>query len=209
MNQTTKLSAFDDELARAVRTLARRDPEIRGLIKTHGPPTFRPHKDYFPTLVHAVISQQISGSAAESIRRKLLDVLGGAFDPRLLLELPDETIRGAGISPQKLGYLRSLAEHVVDKRLDFKKIVRLEDHEVVEALTAVKGIGIWTAQMFLIFSLGRLDVLPVGDLGVQRGIQKCYALADLPRPAHVAEIAEGRRWAPYRSVAAWYMWRAS
>ncbi len=209
MTRTTKLSAFDEELARAGRTLARRDPVIRGLVKEHGLPTFRPHTDYFPTLVHAVISQQISGSAAESIRRKLLGVLGGSFDAPLLLELPDDTIRGAGISPQKLGYLRSLAEHVTTGQLNFKAITKLDDDGVISALTGVKGIGIWTAQMFLIFSLGRLDILPVGDLGVQRGIQKSYALTELPRPSEVAAIAEERGWGPYRSVAAWYMWRAS
>ena len=200
---------FVEALRKGARILARRDPVFRPLVKTYGVPTFRPHTDYFDTLVDSVISQQISGRAAESILRKLRAALGGFFDPNVMTAAPDELIRGAGVSPQKLGYLRSLAAHVVDRRLDLEHLPSLSDQEIIRELTAIKGIGVWTAQMFLIFSLGRLDVFPTGDLGVRRGMKNSYLLEELPLPRQMDEIAERNRWAPYRSIASWYMWRAS
>ncbi|MEP7217811.1 MAG: DNA-3-methyladenine glycosylase [Bacteroidota bacterium] len=203
------IESFLEELARGARTLSRRDPVLRPLIKEHGLPTFRPHMDYYTTLVDSIISQQISSRAAESIRRKLLDAFGGFFEPKTMLQAPDELLRGAGISPQKLGYLRSLAEHVTDGRLDLPNLPTLTDDEVAAELTAVKGIGIWTAQMFLIFSLGRLDVFPVGDLGVKRGLKIAYSLPEMPTPGQAEALAEEHRWSPYRSIVSWYMWRVS
>lgn len=199
--------AFMAELEKGVRTLSRRDPVIRALAKENGPPVFRPHGDYFDTLVEAIISQQISSAAAASILRKLKDVLGGFFEPGIMLAAPEEQIRGAGISPQKLGYLRSLAEHAQDGRLEIGRFNELSDDEIIRELTDIKGIGVWTAHMFLIFSLGRLDVLPVGDFGVKRGIQVAYGLDEPPKPREIAALAEARKWAPYRSIASWYMWR--
>jgi DNA-3-methyladenine glycosylase II len=201
------LVEFEGALAKGMRALGRRDPALRPLIKAHGMPTFRPHANYFDTLVNSIISQQISGSAAESIKRKLLAALGGAYDPRIIAEVPDELLRGAGISPQKLGYLRSLAEHFLDGRIRASELPGLSDEEVIAELTDIKGIGVWTAHMFLMFSLGRLDVLPVGDLGVQRGIQITYGLDVLPKPREVEAFAAEKGWAPYRSIASWYMWR--
>lgn len=209
--QTSKagLAAFSAEMERGSRLLARRDPAIRMLVKEHGLPTFRPKADYFDTLVDSIISQQISGSAAESILRKFKAAMGGMFDPAAISAAPDALIRGAGVSPQKLVYLRSLAQHVERGELDLRRLPKLPDDEVTAQLTAVKGIGVWTAQMFLIFSLGRLDVLPTGDLGVKRGARNAYGLVELPTPAQLDELAERNRWAPYRSIASWYMWRAS
>jgi DNA-3-methyladenine glycosylase II len=202
------MEQFSEEaLARAVRTLARRDPVLRPIARRWGAPTFRPHSDYFDTLVDAIVSQQISGAAAASILRKLRAAVGGHFDPRIMADVPDELIRGAGISPQKLSYLRSLVDHVLDGRLELDRLAAMDDAEIVAELTAVRGVGIWTAQMFLIFSLGRLDVLPTGDLGVRKGTQIAYQMGDLPTPRQVEAIADERGWAPYRSVASWYMWR--
>jgi DNA-3-methyladenine glycosylase II len=201
--------SFESTLQQAARTLSRRDPVLRPLIRQHGLPTFRPHDDYFDTLVDAIISQQISGRAAESIMRRFRDAVGGLLAPNIIAEVPDELLRGAGISPQKLGYLRSLCDHVLDNRLRLASLASLSDEEVTGELTEVKGIGVWTAQMFLIFSLGRLDVLPVGDLGVQRGAQILYNLPELPKPKELTQLAEERKWAPYRTVASWYMWRAT
>jgi DNA-3-methyladenine glycosylase II len=198
---------FDEDLASAMRTLARRDPALRALIRQHGTPTFRPHSDYFETLVDSIISQQISSKAADSIMRQFRVAFNDTIVPRLIVEAPDELIRGAGISPQKLGYLRSLSEHIEQGELELAALPLLGDKEVIERLTAVKGIGVWTAQMFLIFSLGRLDVLPTGDLGIRKGMQLAYSLAELPTARQIEEIAEANRWAPYRSVATWYMWR--
>ena len=204
-----RMELFVTELERGAKLLARRDTCLKPLLKEHGLPTFRPHDDYFATLVDSVISQQISGSAAESILRKTRAALGGVFDPAAIVAVPDETLRGAGVSPQKLRYLRSLSEHVIDGRLRLDRLPSQTDEEVVAALTDVMGIGVWTAHMFLIFSLGRLDVLPTGDLGVRRGALNLYGLEELPTPRQLEAIAEERRWAPYRSIASWYMWRAS
>lgn len=213
MSEDSAIGAEDDpfvaSLWKGARTLARRDPALRPLVKAHGIPTFRPHADYFDTLVDSVISQQISGRAAESILRKLRESLGGFFDPGVMMAAPDELIRGAGVSPQKLGYLRSLAAHVDGGALDLGGLAARSDEEVIGDLTAIKGIGVWTAQMFLIFSLGRLDLLPTGDLGVRRGMRNLYMLEDLPAPRQMEALAERNRWAPYRSIASWYMWRAS
>lgn len=199
--------AFMTALEKGVRTLSRRDPVIRQLAKEHGLPVFRPHGDYFDTLVEAIVSQQISSVAAKSILRKLRDTLGGFFEPAIMLEVPEEQIRSAGISPQKLGYLRSLAEHAMDGRLEIGRFNELSDEEIIRELTDIKGIGAWTAHMFLIFSLARLDVLPVGDFGVKRGIQLAYGLDEPPKPREIAAFAEEHKWAPYRSIASWYMWR--
>lgn len=198
---------LDLDIAAGVRLLCRRDATLRPVAREHGPPTFRLRENYFDILVESVISQQISGAAAESILRKLSGAFGGIYTPESIAAAPDELIRGAGVSPQKLGYLRSLAGHVIDGRLELDRLPDLSNEEVIAELTDVKGIGVWTAHMFLMFSLGRLDVLPVGDLGVKKGLQRVLGLDALPTPSQVAEIAEQRRWAPYRSVASWYMWR--
>jgi DNA-3-methyladenine glycosylase II len=198
----------EDALARAVRTLGRRDPVLRPLIKRWGPPTFRPHADYFDTLVDSIVSQQISSAAAASILRKLHAALGECFEPRIVAEVPDETFRGCGVSSQKISYLRSLAAHVLEGSLELSRMPALDDATIVRELTMVRGVGVWTAQMFLIFSLGRLDILPTGDFGVRKGTQIAYGLADLPTPRQVEALADELKWAPYRSVASWYMWRA-
>ncbi len=207
LEKDDRTEKFEMLLGKGGRALARRDRVLRGLIRTHGLPRFRPHDNYFPTLVDAIISQQISSRAADSISRRLLEALGGVFDPRIMAEVPDELLRGAGISPQKLGYLRSLTAHVLENSLRLADLPALPDDEVIDELTAVKGIGVWTAQMFLIFSLGRLDVLPVGDLGVQRGMQLAYGLQSSPKPREMERLAEENGWSPYRSIASWYMWR--
>jgi len=207
--QPSGREAFMAALAKGARTLSRRDPIVRRLVKEHGLPTFRPHGDYFDTLVDSIISQQISGAAADNILRRLREALGGYFDPAIIREMPDERFREAGVSPQKLGYLRSLAEHVTDGALKLEGLAELPDDEVIRELTDVKGIGVWTAHMFLIFSLGRLDVLPVGDLGVRRGIRLAYGFDELPTPAMIEGVAADNGWSPYRSIASWYMWRVA
>ena len=201
------LEAFMAELEKGTKLLSRRDPAIRVLAKKHGLPEIRPHGGYFATLVRSIIFQQISGAAGESIMKKTLVVLGGMLDPTIITQVPDEPLRGAGLSPQKLGYLRSLCQHVLDGRLELPRLPKLSDEEVIRELTDVKGIGVWTAHMFLMFSLGRLDVLPTGDLGVRRGVQHAYALDTMPTPKQVEAIVQEKNWAPYRSIGSWYMWR--
>ncbi len=179
---------------------------MREIIRQIGPFSHRPKRDHFRTLASSIFSQQISVAAAKTILQRLHDHLEPhGWDAATLAELDLETLRSLGVSKQKGTYLLDLASHVATGRLDFKQLVRKPDDEVVEALTEVKGIGVWTAQMFLIFSLGRLDVLPVGDLGIRKAIQQEYELADLPSPAEVTEIAQP--WRPYATVASWYLWR--
>lgn len=200
---------FQQNLERAVRTLVRRDPTIRDLKRAHGLPTFRPHGGYFEMLVRSILSQQISGSAARTIIGRVEQAAGKLSDPAAIAGLPDDVVRSCGVSQQKLGYLRSLVEHVGDGRLNLRKIAKLPDDEIIAALTDVKGIGVWTAKMFLIFSLGRLDVLAHEDLGVRNGIRIAYGLETVPERKSVEAVAEEKGWGPYRSVACWYMWRAA
>jgi DNA-3-methyladenine glycosylase II len=191
---------------KAVRHLRRRDPVIRAVIDGVGPFTLQLHSKRFATLVYSIISQQVSMAAAASIRRRVLDLVSGTVTPTTLAALNDDQLRGAGVSPQKLRYLRDLTEKTQARAVRFARHHRLEDAAIVEELMQVKGIGVWTAQMFLIFSLGRLDVLPSDDLGIRTAIRKLYGLDDLPDRAQCEAIAAP--WRPYASVASWYCWRS-
>ncbi|HUZ80380.1 MAG TPA: DNA-3-methyladenine glycosylase 2 family protein [Thermoplasmata archaeon] len=190
------------------RHLGRSDPVMAGIIRRvglHEPPV-RPSG--FPALARAIIYQQISGAAGASILRKIQRTAGTRAmpPPRWFLASSDATLRSAGISPQKIRYLRDLASHVVDRRIDFHRFPRMTDEEITEHVSAVHGIGRWTAQMFLLFSLGRPDVLPTGDLGVRRAVQLSYGYRALPAERTVERI--GRPWAPWRSHATYYLWRS-
>ena len=193
----------------AVRHLRQVDGVMARLIDEFGPYTPRAPGDPFEAIVRSIMFQQLAGAAASAILGRLLALYGtdGRFPtPAELLATTDEQFRAAGVSRQKAGYLRDLAEHLDGGRLVLTDLAARDDAEVIERLTAVRGVGVWTAQMFLMFQLGRLDVLPVGDLGVRRGMQVAYDLEDEPSPAEATAI--GEPWTPYRSVGAWYMWRA-
>jgi DNA-3-methyladenine glycosylase II len=170
-----------------------------------GPCTLRPRRDAFPTLVRSILSQQISTKAARSIEARLLDLTGRPVRPEALLGLSHDQIRTAGLSSQKARYLHGLAEEVATGRLPLHRARRWDDDEVITRLTALHGVGRWTAEMFLIFVLNRPDVLPVDDLGARVGIQRHYGLAERPGAADCRRLAEP--WRPYRSVATWYLWR--
>lgn len=196
-------------LRKAEAHLREADPVLAALIEQFGPYTPRPGTDPYSALVRAILYQQLAGAAARAIDRKwraLYGEDGHTPSPAEVLGTSDEQFRSAGVSRQKAGYLRDLAQHIVDDRLDFATIGRLPDGEVIARLIDVHGIGEWTAHMFLMFELGRPDVLPVGDLGVRKGMQVSYHLEAMPTPGQAREL--GARWAPYRSVGAWYMWRA-
>lgn len=195
-----------DDYVRAQRLLARRDPVLRTLIRAHGPCGLgdAQHGDHFTALVHAVISQQLSSKAAATICRRVDALFRGRPTARALGRLPDQVLREAGVSPQKLRYLRDLCARVTGDSLRLDALDLLPDDAVVEALTAVTGIGRWTAEMFLMFRLRRPDVLPVGDLGIVNAVQRAYGLPARPAPAELAAL--GERWRPYRSVACWYLW---
>jgi DNA-3-methyladenine glycosylase II len=161
---------------------------------------------HFDAILRSIVYQQLSGRAAETIHGRVLALIGdGAEAPRKIVATSHEAFRAAGLSTAKANYVRNLAEHVLDGSLPVDSLHELSDDDVIVALTQVKGIGRWSAQMFLMFRLGRPDVLPELDLGVQKGIQKAYGLRKLPTPKQV--LRRGARWAPYRTVASWYMWR--
>ncbi len=196
--------------ARAYAHLRAADPVLAELIERHGRYRPRPSTEPYAALVRVILYQQLAGAAAAAIERRwraLYDDLDAVPRPAQILRTTDEDFRGAGVSRQKASYLRDLAQHVVDGRLSFEGLDALPDEAVAERLTAVRGVGEWTAHMFLMFQLGRPDVMPVGDLGVRLGMRAAYGLEETPTPARALEI--GAPWAPYRSVGSWYMWRAA
>lgn len=181
------------------------DPRLREVIKQTG--ARRPHFDKrhpFDALVRAVISQQLSTKAADTIRGRVLALMP-VLTPEALLALPVADLRAAGLSGQKVAYLRDLSERVIDGRLDIHALHRLSDEEVIEVIVAVKGFGRWTAQMFLMFCLHRPDVLPTGDLGIVKGCQ--HVLGMKRRPSVRTMERAAKAWQPYRSIACWYLWR--
>ncbi|MCY4112529.1 MAG: DNA-3-methyladenine glycosylase [Chloroflexi bacterium] len=193
-----------------MRHLRRADAVLARLVDECGPYTPRSPGDPYEALIRSIMFQQLAGAAASAILGRLLALYGSDErypTPEELLATTDEQFRAAGVSRQKAGYLRDLAQHLQDGRLDLRTLAASDDAEVIERLTVVRGVGVWTAQMFLMFQLGRLDVLPVGDLGVRRGMQLAYGLDETPSPAEATAI--GEPWSPYRSVGAWYMWRAA
>lgn len=194
--------------AQAAVALAERDPVLARLSGAVGPPRLRRRQDsYFAALVRAIVYQQLAGAAASAIHGRLVDALGGDVRPEALAVLPDETLRRVGLSAGKAASLRDLAERVLDGTivLTSRKLAKEQDAEVIERLSTVRGIGPWTAQMFLLFQLRRLDVWPTGDLGVRRGYGLAWGVPT-PGPRQLEELGEPFR--PYRSVAAWYCWRA-
>ncbi len=196
-----------NKISKALRHLRTGDPVIREVIRRAGPFRLRLHRDRFQALVYSILSQQISGKAAASIRGRLIEhVKPGGITPQTLNQMTPESLRALGISNQKATYLLGLAGRVGSGELRLDGIGRYSDERVIEELVKVKGIGVWTAQMFLIFSLGRLDVFPHDDLGVRVAIRNLYGLDDLPDKHLSHRIATP--WRPYASVATWYCWRS-
>jgi DNA-3-methyladenine glycosylase II len=192
---------------KARRHLSRRDPRLKQLISTIGPCTLQCNPDGFVSLVRSIVSQQISTKAARAIAGRLQEALGrSGITPRGILRLSDEAMRAVGLSASKVKSIRDLAEKVRSKELPLSALHAMEDEEVIAKLIPVRGIGRWTAEMYLIFSLGRLDVLPVDDLGLRAGVQRLYELEELPIKKHISDLAEP--WRPYRSIATWYFWRS-
>jgi DNA-3-methyladenine glycosylase II len=194
------------DYAKARRLLARRDPVLRDLMRRHGACGLADsqHDDPFVALVHAIISQQLSTKAAATIAGRFDALYAGRPTPERVAATPDDTLRGVGLSGQKLAYIRDLCRHVADGSLPLHTLDRMTDADVIESLVRVKGIGRWTAEMFLMFRLHRPDVLPVDDLGIVKAVQKAYRLRKQPTAARLVRLGEA--WRPYRSVACWYLW---
>ena len=193
---------------KAVAHLKKVDPKLAEVIDRIGPFKGWPVSNgtHFDAVCRSIVFQQLSGKAAGTIHGRFEGIYGGRAPlPDELATTTDEKLRAVGLSRQKSAYLKDLGAKVAAGNLPIETLHELTDEEVITALTQVKGIGRWTAQMFLMFRLGRPDVLPDLDLGVQKGIQRTYRLRKLPTPERVKQI--GAKWAPYRSVGAWYMWR--
>lgn len=189
----------------AIRHLRKRDKVLRSVIDAAGPCTLKPKRDRFWMLVCSILSQQLSTRSAETIRKRVEAALPERT-PDAIIALPPQMLRECGVSPQKLGYLRDLCENVLDGRVNLTRIHRKSDEEVIEELVQIKGIGRWTAQMFLMFSLCRPDVFPVGDLGIKIALRDLYGFSALPSDDEAHAIAEP--WRPFSTVASWYCWRS-
>lgn len=190
----------------AIHHLKRSDPVLGGIIDRVGDYRIQFRDPDFETLVKSIVYQQLSGRVASVIFDRLAKAAGAKLTPGSVLKLRPARMRALGLSKQKTAYIRDLARHARDGRVVFEELRELPDETVIERLTEVKGIGVWTVHMFLIFALRRTDVLPTGDLGIRNAIRKAYALAELPTPAEMAAMAE--RWRPYCTVASWYLWRS-
>jgi DNA-3-methyladenine glycosylase II len=189
--------------------LSKHDPKLAVVIAKYGPCTIQPHSNYYQDLVESIIGKQLSVKAAASIRERFKALFDGQLPtPEQILTKDVETLRGVGFSRPKANYVRDLAQHVVDGKVKFDHLPKLSNQQIIEELTDVKGIGEWTVHMFLMFCMGRLDILPVGDLGIRNGIMKLYDLDHAPTPQEVKDIAKANGWAPYESIASWYIWKS-
>jgi DNA-3-methyladenine glycosylase II len=196
----------NDRWAPAIKHLCKVDPVMRRIIAATGPCTLRPRRDYFVVLCKSIFSQQISTTVAA--------VLFGRFrnlfplrrpTPARVQNGPPDRLAGCGLSRQKQAYILDLARHFVDRKIPTARLQACDDEQIIQSLTQVKGIGRWTAEMFLIFVLNRTDLLPVDDLGLRKGVQLAYGLPDMPAADQLKTRAE--IWRPYRSIATWYLWK--
>jgi DNA-3-methyladenine glycosylase II len=194
-------------MKKALTHLLKADPVLAAMIRRHGAYSIQYREPVFETLVRSIVYQQLNGRAALTIYNRLaVAVAEDPLTPQGVLRLRPARMRTLGLSKQKLTYIRELARMTRDGELDFTRYPAMEDSAIIENLTQVKGVGVWTVHMFLIFALRRVDVLPTGDLGVRLAMKKAYELADLPKPAEMERIAAP--WRPYCSVASWYLWRS-
>jgi 3-methyladenine DNA glycosylase/8-oxoguanine DNA glycosylase len=190
----------------AIHHLKKSDPVMAAIIERVGPFRMQFGEPTFHSLAESILYQQLNGKAAATIFDRFTALAGDPLTPQGILKLTDTQMRGVGLSRQKTAYLRDLAEKTAAGLLEFERLPGLPEEEVIAHLTQVKGVGVWTAHMFLIFTLRRPDILPTGDYGVQAAIKKHYKKRKWPKPAVMLKIA--KPWAPYRSIACWYLWKS-
>jgi DNA-3-methyladenine glycosylase II len=193
-------------MKKAISHLRRSDPVLSAIIGRVGEYGIRFREPDFETLVKSIVSQQLSGHVANVIFGRLADAVGGKMTPASILKLRPARMRKLGLSGSKTAYIRDLARHTRDGTVVFEELAGLPDEEVIARLTKVKGIGVWTVHMFLMFALRRHNVLPTGDLGIRNAIRKAYALEEMPQAKDVEALAA--KWHPYCTVASWYLWRS-
>jgi DNA-3-methyladenine glycosylase II len=193
-------------MRKAINHLKKSDPVMRSIIDRVGPCRMEFGEPVFHSLAEAIVYQQLNGKAAVTIFKRFAAIAGEPVTPQGIVNLTDQQLRAVGLSKQKSSYLRDMAERAVRGELDFTRLPEMTDEDVIKHLTQVKGVGVWTAHMFLMFTLKRPNVLPTGDFGVQMAIKKHYNKRKLPKPVQMEKIA--KPWEPYRSVACWYLWRS-
>jgi DNA-3-methyladenine glycosylase II len=193
-------------MKKALNHLKSADLLLASIIERVGPCKMTYREPTFEALARAIVFQQLSTKAASTILARFQAAAGGVLSPESIQQLTVAEMRQAGLSKQKIGYIRDLAEHAISGKVDFAKLPTMSDEEVIAALTDIKGIGVWTAHMFLMFALRRPNVLPVGDLGIRMAIQKLYKKRKMPLARDIEKLARG--WHPYCSVASWYLWRS-
>jgi len=194
---------------KAFAHLSAADPRLAFLIETYPKPEFEPHTNYYHELVDSIISQQLSVKAARTIEERFKNLFDDEFpSPTQILDKDIEELRAVGLSRPKARYIQDLAAKILDGTIKFDAIDELSNDEIIAELTRVKGIGVWTVHMFLMFCMGRLNVLPTGDLGIRNGVAKLYDLDHIPTEREVEIIAEENSWHPYESVASWYIWQS-
>ena len=193
-------------MRKAINHLKKSDPILRAIVEHIGPCRMEFGEPVFHSLAEAIVYQQLNGKAAVTIFKRFAALAGAPVTAEGIAKLTAEEMRSVGLSKQKSSYLRDMAERAIRGELDFARLPEMTDEEVIEHLTQVKGVGVWTAHMFLMFTLKRQDILPTGDFGIRMAIKKHYHKRKLPTPVQMEKIA--RPWEPYRSIACWYLWRS-
>lgn len=205
----THLTATKQTLSEAMLHLSNHDPSIAELIRLHKPCDITPHRNYYQELVESIVGQQLSVKAAAAIRARFVALFDGSFpDAQTIASAEPDLLRSAGLSGAKVRYVQDLAVRVARNEINFAAFDQLSNQDITAILTQVHGIGEWTAHMFLLFCMGRLNVLAYGDLGVRTAIMRQYNLKSLPSTSAVQQIATDHHWSPYESVACWYLWRS-
>lgn len=204
---TDKQQKNSKKFSTPCRHLSQADPVLKKIIAQVGPCQLRPRRQYFSTLCDSIVSQQLSAKAAETIYARFAALYPRKYPtPQLVKKTSFTDLRAVGLSQQKVGYIKDLAAGFSDGRIQSRTLAKQTNEEVIATLTSIKGIGRWTAEMFLMFSLNRLDVLPVDDLGIQKAVQRWYGLNERPKPTKL--LAVGKCWKPYKTIASWYLWQS-
>lgn len=201
--------ASAENFQKAADHLIAHDPILGKVIQNAPLPTFVPHKNYYQELVESIISQQLSVKAAATILKRFKELFSADFpSPEDILATDIEELRAVGLSRQKASYIKDLAARVLDGSVQFSHLDSFTNQEVIDELVQIKGVGVWTVHMFLLFCMGRLDVLPTGDLGIRNGIQKLYDLPEKPTVEDIETVALNNQWHPFESIASWYVWHS-
>lgn len=199
---------IDKDIERGIIHLSGNDKRLATIINLAGKCKLRPHRNYYQALIEVIISQQLSIKAADSIFNRFCQHFNNILDPKLIIETDEGILRQLGISNSKVKYIKDLSIKMLDGTLKLTNIHKLDEDAITAGLTRVKGIGVWSVHMFLIFSLGRLNVLPVNDLGIRKAVMINYNLKSLPDEKKIHKIAKTGNWAPYCSIASWYLWQS-